>query len=456
MLLGYNSNIPQGDILCGCNFKMEEIKMKEKVNVLVVGGGGRESAIAWKLHKSERVGKLFIAPGNGGTALVAENVPIEATDIDALARFAIENKVDLIISGTEVALAFGIVSNQELKNHQIKVFGPSKDLVWLETSKAKAKGFMASKGIPTPEFRIFKNYDKALEFIKRHSLPIVIKPNGLTGGKGVKVCWTIDQAREALEQLMIKRVYQDAGKTVVIEEYVPGNQEISAHVFCDGKTGKIAPVVQDHKNIYEGDEGPNTGGMGAYGPVTWVNAEMLNEIRKRVVNPTMENLQELYVGILFPGLKFIPDTSLKTLKFNVLEFNIRPGDPETQVLMMLLKSDLIDVVEACIEGKLDDFEIVWNDEFAVCVVLASDGYPLKYSTDFPISGLEEAEKISGVEIFHSGTVLRDGVFYTSGGRVLSVTAKAKTLEEAIKKAYEAVDLIHFKNKYCRRDIGAKA
>lgn len=431
--------------------------MKEKVNVLVVGGGGREHALAWKLNKSGRIGKLFVAPGNGGTALITENVPIGATDIGALVRFAIENKINLIIPGTEVALALGIVDGQRLKDHSIKVFGPSKNLAWLEISKAKAKEFMASKCIPTPKFRIFKDYNEALEFIKQHSLPIVIKPDGLTGGKGVKVCWTIDQAQEVLEQLMIKHIYQNAGETVVVEEYISGNQEVSAHIFCDGKTGKIAPLVQDHKNIYEGDEGPNTGGMGAYGPVTWVNAELLNEIREKVVSPTLKGLQGLYIGILFPGLKFIPDTSLKKMpRFNVLEFNIRLGDPEAQVLMRLLKSDLIDVIEACIEGKLDDFEIVWDDEFAVCVALASYGYPGKYDTGFPISGLEEAEKIPGVKIFHSGTVLRDGAFHTSGGRVLYVTAKAKTIKEAIKKAYEAADLIHFENKYCRRDIGAKA
>lgn len=430
--------------------------MKEKVNVLVVGGGGREHALAWKLSKSRRVGKLFVAHGNGGTALIAENIPIEATDIDALVRFAIENKIGLIIPGTEVTLALGIADDQRLKDCDIKVFGLPKDLAWLEISKAKSKKFMASKGIPTPKFRIFKNYDEALEFIKQHGLPIVIKPDGLTGGKGVKVCWTIDQAQETLELLMIKRVYQDAGEIVVVEEYVPGNQEVSVHVFCDGKTGKIAPVAQDHKNIGEGDEGPNTGGMGAYGPVTWVSAEVINEIKERVVDPTLKGLYGLYVGILFPGLKFIPDTSLKMPRFNVLEFNIRPGDPETQVLMRLLKSDLIDVIEACIEGRLDNFEIVWGDGFTVCVVLASYGYPGKYDTGFPISGLEEAEKIPGVEIFHSGTVLHDDVFHTSGGRILCVTAKAETIKEAIKKAYEAADLIHFENKYCRRDIGAKA
>lgn len=430
--------------------------MKEKVNVLVVGGGGREHALAWKLNKSGRIGKLFVAPGNGGTALIAKNVPIETTNVDALVRFAVKNKIDLIVPGTEVTLALGIADSQKLKNRGIKVFGPSQILALIESSKAIAKKFMDLEGIPTPKFRIFKNYDEALEFIKQHGLPIVIKPDGLTGGKGVKVCWTIDQAQETLELLMIKRVYQDAGEIVVVEEYVPGNQEVSVHIFCDGKTGKIAPVVQDHKNIGEGDEGPNTGGMGAYGPVTWVNAELLNEIREKVVSPTLKGLQGLYIGILFPGLKFIPGASLKNPKFNVLEFNIRLGDPETQVLMRLLNSDLIDVIEACIEGRLDNFEIVWDDGFTVCVVLASYGYPGKYDTGFPISGLEEAEKIPGVEIFHSGTVLRDGVFHTSGGRVLSVTAKAKTIKEAIKKAYEAADLIHFENKYCRRDIGAKA
>lgn len=430
--------------------------MKEKVNVLVVGGGGREHALAWKLNKSGRIGELFVAPGNGGTALIAKNVPIETTNVDALVRFAVKNKIDLIVPGTEVTLALGIADSQKLKNRSIKVFGPSQILAQIESSKVIAKKFMDLEGIPTPKFRIFKNYDEALEFIKQHGLPIVIKPDGLTGGKGVKVCWTIDQAQEVLEQLMIKHIYQNAGETVVVEEYISGNQEVSVHIFCDGKTGKIAPVVQDHKNIHEGDEGPNTGGMGAYGPVTWANAELLNEIREKVVSPTLKGLQGLYIGILFPGLKFIPDTSLKNPKFNVLEFNIRLGDPETQVLMRLLNSDLIDVIEACIEGRLDNFEIVWDDGFTVCVVLASYGYPGKYDTGFPISGLEEAEKIPGVEIFHSGTVLRDGVFHTSGGRVLSVTAKAKTLKEAIKKAYGAVDLIHFENKYCRRDIGAKA
>lgn len=437
--------------------------------VLIIGGGGREHALAWKIAQSPKVRKIYVAPGNGGTAAIAENVSIAVTDIEKLARFAKEKKIDLTVVGPDEPLALGIVDYFQEKG--LRIFGPTKAAAEIEWSKAFAKQFMQEEGIPTAKFGIFHSYDEALAYLREVGAPIVVKASGLALGKGVYVCKTIEEAVTALQEIIVHRAYANAGDEVVIEEFLEG-QEISIHAFCDGKTAVLFPAAQDHKTIFDGDRGPNTGGMGTYAPVPWVTDELLEEIKKTIVMPTLYGLARRgrpFVGCLFPGLIITRDGP------KVLEFNARFGDPETQTYMRLLKTDLMDIIEACIDGYLSDYSYIlknirigksieWMSGFAACVVLASGGYPRVYKKGIPIYGLEQKSPLNHsrewyndkIVIFHAGTEERNGQLVTAGGRVLGVTANGETLQTALDCVYEGARLIHFDGMQFRRDIGAKA
>lgn len=419
-------------------------------NVLIIGSGGREHALAWELNRSPRIGKLYVAPGNGGTRDIAENIAIEATDTKRLARFAEKNSIDLTVVGPDDPLALGVVD--VFQSRGLRIFGPTRNAAQIEVSKAFAKRLMEDIGIPTAPFRIFRKYENALEYVRKHGAPIVVKASGLALGKGVYPCETLVEAEKALAEIMLEHAYKQAGNEVIVEEFLNG-QEFSIHALCDGKTSILLPTAQDHKPIFDGDKGKNTGGMGTIAPVPWVADHTLREVNEQVVRPTLQALAKSgrpFAGCLYPGLKMTDEGP------KVLEFNARFGDPETQSYMRLLKTDLLDVLDACVDGKLADLTVEWNSGFAVCVVLASGGYPGKYKKEIPISGIGEAEKIPSVVVFHAGTMYDSGQLRTSGGRVLGVTATGDTLQEALDRAYKAVYYIKFKGKQFRKDIGAKA
>lgn len=419
------------------------------VDVLLIGSGGREHALAWKLAQSPRIGKLYIAPGNGGTRLVGENVPIGIMEFDKLADFAEEKNIGLTVVGPDDAFVGGVVDVFTVRG--LRVWGPSKEAAQLEGSKAFSKHLMVEAGIPTAEFGIFTEHDKALDYVRERGAPIVVKASGLALGKGVYVCQTISKAEDALDDIMVKRLFKDAGNEVVIEEFLDG-PEISIHAISDGKTYAMFPSSQDHKQIGEGDRGKNTGGMGVIGPLPFVSDALMKDIEETIVRPTFHALRKKgieYRGVLYPGLKMTSKGP------RVLEYNARFGDPECQVYMRLMKSDVLDLLEACVDCTLADHTIEWGTGFAVNIVLASGGYPEKYAKGLPITGIEKAEKLDGVVVFHAGTTF-DGELKTSGGRVLGVSAVGETLKGALDKAYEAADKINFEGKYYRRDIGAKA
>lgn len=418
-------------------------------NVLIIGGGGREHALAWKLAQSPRIGKLFVAPGNGGTRQVAENVPIDATNIDRLAQFAATNAIGLTVVGPDDPLAFGVVDAFQARG--LRIFGPTRAAAEIESSKAFAKNLMSEAKIPTAIFKIFSEYDKALAYVHERGAPIVVKASGLALGKGVYVCKTLAQAETALAEIMLDRAHKDAGNEVIVEEFLDG-QEISIHAFCDGKTFVLLPPAQDHKPVRDGDEGKNTGGMGTIAPVSWVSADMLRSLGEQVVRSALETLTKNgrpFTGLLYPGFK------MTTSGPKVLEFNARFGDPETQSYMRLLKTDLLDILEACVDGTLVELTIEWRSGFAVCVVIASGGYPDEYKKDLPLRGVSETERVPDVVVFHAGTKF-DGELKTSGGRVLGVTAIGDTLRDALNRAYEAAKLIEFDGMQYRRDIGVKS
>lgn len=416
-------------------------------NVLVVGSGGREHALAWKIAESPRLGKLYVSPGNGGTCQIAENIPIKATDISGLARFVEKNAVDITVVGPDDPLALGIVDI--FRSRGLRIFGPSRDAAQIETSKAFAKRLMRDSSIPTAQFRVFRKYGNALRYIRKLGAPIIIKASGLALGKGAYVCGTLAEAENALSEIMLERVHKDAGNEVIVEEFLEG-QEISIHALCDGKTSVLMPTAQDHKAIFDGDKGKNTGGMGTIAPVPWVKNETLDEVKCQIVQPAIDALAKIgrpFSGCLYPGLKMTSDGP------KVLEFNARFGDPETQSYMRLLKTDLLDILDACVDGNLGNIKINWRPGFAVCVVIASGGYPDKYRKGFPIFGVEEAEKNKDIVVFHAGAEFTD-MLVTSGGRVLGVTAIGQTLNEAILSAYDAISRIAFKDMYYRKDIGS--
>jgi phosphoribosylamine--glycine ligase len=438
------------------------------VNVLIIGSGGREHALAWKLNQSPKVGKIFIAPGNAGTAGLGENVNIKAADVIALADFAAANKINLTVVGPDDSLALGVVD--EFKKRGLKIWGPSKAAAQIEASKAFAKELMKDNGIPTAEFKTFSDYGLALQYIEQKGAPIVIKASGLALGKGVSVCLTLDEAKNFLQDVMVNKIFGASGTEVVIEEFLQG-QEFSIHVFSDGTDFRLLPPAQDHKAIYDGNTGPNTGGMGTVAPLPWVTNELLDKVSSNIVKPALDGLKKLgtpFVGLLYPGLIVQEDDPLArgSSSCKVIEFNARFGDPETQSLMRLLKTDLFDILEACVNGKLNALDIEWEKKFACCIVLASGGYPGKYEKGLPITGVEEASKLEDVVIFHAGTKLDNRklptnglpakALATAGGRVLGVTATADNLQTALDKAYAAVKLIHFDGMHYRTDIGVKS
>ena len=420
------------------------------MKVLVVGGGGREHTLVWKIGRSPLVKKIFCAPGNAGIAGLAECVNIAADDIDKLLKFAKKEKIDLTVVGPEAPLVEGIADR--FNEQGLKIFGPSADAAMLEGSKGFAKKFMGRFDIPTGTFQIFSDADEAIEFIRDMGAPIVVKADGLAAGKGVTVAFDEEEAIKAVKQCITGGAFGKAGHRVVLEEYLEG-EEATVLAFTDGKRYLTMPSSQDHKAIHDGDKGPNTGGMGAYSPAPVVTDDVMQRIEDEIIRPTIDGLREddcEYRGMLYFGL-MITDSGPK-----VIEYNVRFGDPEAQAVLTRLKSDIVPILLACAEGDLGDAEVEWSEDVAVCVVLASKGYPGKYEKGKPISGLDKAGKVSGAIVFHAGTAARDGKIVTSGGRVLGATALGADIPSAIERAYECADAIKFAGKYCRTDIGKKA
>ncbi|HSW01519.1 MAG TPA: phosphoribosylamine--glycine ligase [Sedimentisphaerales bacterium] len=420
------------------------------MDVLLIGSGGREHAIAWRLKQSRQLEDLYIAPGNAGTAQYGQNVDIKETDIPALVGFAREKRVGLVIVGPEDPLARGIVDVMEASG--IKTFGPSGAAAQLEADKAFAKQLMRAGAISTAEGRIFDRYSDAKAYIASRDEPVVIKAAGLAKGKGVIVCDDPAQGILAAERIMVDRIFGDAGERVVVEDKLLG-EETSILAFVDGRTIYVMESSQDHKPIGDGDTGPNTGGMGAYSPAPIVTEVMMDRITREILVPAVDAMTRNgtpYRGVLYAGLMMTSGGP------RVLEFNARFGDPETQPILMRLQSDLLEVCLAVCNGTLEDVTLRWDPRPSVCVVMASGGYPGEYHKGKVITGLKEAAQLDDVMVFHAGTKLRDDNVVTSGGRVLGVTAIGKTIAAAKDRAYEAVDRIQFEGSYCRRDIADKA
>jgi phosphoribosylamine--glycine ligase len=426
------------------------------MNVLIVGNGGREHALAWKIAQSSRVDRVFVAPGNAGTAIDAENVDIATDDFAALTKFAKENHVELTVVGPEAPLAAGIVD--VFSEAGLRIFGPSKAAAQLEGSKVYCKNLLHGADVPTADYRVFRDAQSAERYIKdRYSddqdVPVVVKADGLAAGKGAIVCRRRAQALEAIDRIARRREFGDAGNQLVIEERLDG-QEASVLAIIDGRTILTLPPAQDHKPALDGDKGPNTGGMGAYCPTPAVDDALMRWIEEHVLVPTvhaMKRGRQPFRGLLYAGMMLTKQGP------RVLEYNVRFGDPECQPLLMRLKSDLVDVLEATIDGRLDKIEpLVWDERPAVCVVMASEGYPGEYPKGLAIRGLDEAAAIEDVKVFHAGTRLEDGQVVTSGGRVLGVTALGSSISTAKKQAYTAVKCIRWPGAWCRKDISDKA
>lgn len=419
------------------------------MKVLVIGGGGREHALAWKAAQSASVDKVYCVPGNPGIAQIAECVPMDICDNDALTAFALENKIDLTIVGPEVPLANGVVDAFRAKG--LAIFGPTQAAAQIEGSKSFAKDLMKKYGIPTAAFEVFTEAEAAKAYIVEQGAPIVIKADGLAAGKGVVVAMTLDEALEAVDMMMCDHAFGTAGCQVVVEEFLTG-EEASILTFCDGST--IVPMIssQDHKRAYDNDEGPNTGGMGTYAPAPVVTEDILARVQKEILEPTVAAMKAEgipYTGCLYAGL-MITENGPK-----VIEFNARFGDPETQVVLPLLDSDMAEIMMACVNGTLADLDIKWKDEAAVCVVMAAGGYPQGYRKGDVISGLDEAAQ-QGAIVFHAGTASKDGSIVTNGGRVLGVTAVGSDIQKAVDNAYQAVKTIHFDDVHYRNDIAYRA
>ena len=423
------------------------------MKVLIVGSGGREHALAWKASRSDLTSEIYVAPGNGGTALERDitNVEISAEDIDGLASFALKNKIDLTIVGPEVPLVLGITD--EFKKKGLRCFGPSKDAARLEGSKDFMKDFLSRNNIPTALYKSFTDINLAKDYVKNHSIPVVIKADGLAAGKGVIIANSTEEAVEAIEQCMEDKEFGEAGSKVVIEEFLEG-EEASFIVLTDGNV--ILPLAssQDHKARDDGDKGPNTGGMGAYSPAPVVTTNLHKKIMDEVIIPTIEGLNKEgmnYCGFLYAGLMIDKNKNIK-----VLEFNCRFGDPETQPILLRMKSDLINLCFEAAEGKLVESEIIWDERVSLGVVMAAGGYPNNYDKGFEISGLLEDET-EDLKIFHAGTSLnKEDKVVTNGGRVLCVTALGSNTKEAKEKAYQRVKSIKWEKAYFRRDIGYRA
>ncbi len=419
------------------------------MKVLVVGGGGREHALAWKLAQSEKVSKVYGAPGNPGIAQIGECVEIPATDVEGLAEFAQREGIDLTVVGPEAPLVVGIVDQFEKRG--LKIFGPSKEAARLEGSKAFSKEMMKKYGVPTADFQVFSDPEEAKKFVRERGAPIVVKADGLAAGKGVVVAKTVEEALEAIERIMVEKVFGSAGDRVVIEECLVG-EEASYLVITDGERFIPLATAQDHKAVFDGDEGPNTGGMGAYSPAPVLSPELEREVQERVIKPILKGMRKEghpFRGVLYAGL-IVTQEGVK-----VLEFNVRFGDPEAQAILRRLESDLFEVCMSVANGNLVE-ELKWKEETSICVVLASKGYPGKYEKGKVITGIEEAEKVPTVVVFHAGTKLENGKLITNGGRVLNVTALGKDIFEARDRVYRAIEKIHFEGMHYRKDIGLKA
>ena len=417
------------------------------MKVLIVGSGGREHAIAWKVAQSENVDKIYCAPGNAGISEFAECVPIGAMEFDKLVAFAKEKEIDLTVIGMDDPLVGGVVD--EFEKAGLRVFGPRKNAAILEGSKAFSKDLMKKYNIPTAAYENFDNAEDALAYLETAKMPIVLKADGLALGKGVLICNTLEEAKEGVRSIMLDKQFGTAGNRMVVEEFMTG-REVSVLSYVDGKTIKTMTSAQDHKRAKDGDQGLNTGGMGTFSPSPFYTEEVDEFCRKYIYQATVDAMRaegREFKGIIFFGLMLTADGP------RVLEYNARFGDPETQVVLPRMKTDIVEVFEACIDGRLDEVELEFEDNAAVCVVLASDGYPLKYEKGFPIEGLEEFKKHEGYYCFHAGTKFDGDTIVTNGGRVLGVTAKGKDLKEARANAYAATEWVNFGNKYKRNDIG---
>lgn len=417
------------------------------MKVLIVGGGGREHAIAWKCSQSKRVSKLYAAPGNAGIAELAECVDISVMDAPALVKFAKENEIDLTIIGPDDPLVAGVAD--AFMEAGLRVFGPAKNAAIIEGSKAFSKDLMKKYNIPSAAYETFDNPEDALAYLETARMPIVLKADGLALGKGVLICKDLEEAKAGVKTLMLDKQFGSAGDKIVIEEFMTG-REVSVLCYCDGTHIKPMASAQDHKRAKDGDQGLNTGGMGTFSPSPFYTEEVDKFCKENVYQRTMDAMKAEgrdFVGILFCGLMLTEDGP------KVLEYNARFGDPEAQVVLPRMKNDIIDVMEACIDGKLDELELSFDEQAAVCVVLASDGYPEHYDKGFVISGLDTFKDKDGYYVFHAGTKKTDAGVVTNGGRVLGVTAKGKTLVEARSNAYKATEWISFENKYMRHDIG---
>ncbi|KZE76251.1 phosphoribosylamine--glycine ligase [Paenibacillus elgii] len=417
------------------------------MRILVVGGGGREHAICWALKKSPKVTELYCAPGNGGIASVAECVPIQVNQFEEIAQFAIDHTIDLVVIGPDDPLSEGIVDHLEAKG--LNVFGPRQNAAIIEGSKVFTKQLLRKYNIPTAAYESFERYEDAVAYLRQQQAPIVIKADGLAAGKGVVVAQTLDEAEKALHDIMVAKVFGESGNQVVIEEFLTG-QEMSILSFVDGET--VCPMVpaQDHKAVYDNDKGPNTGGMGTYSPLPHIPQAVIDESIETIIKPTAKAMVaegRPFRGVLFAGLMLTPNGP------KTIEFNARFGDPETQVVLPRLKTDLLDIFLAAVNGRLDQMEIEWSEEAAVCVILASEGYPASYPKGLPIEGLEDVQESI---VFHAGTAVKDGVIVTNGGRVLGVTALGRDIAEARAKAYADADRIRFQGKHNRTDIAKKA
>ena len=427
------------------------------LKVLVIGGGGREHALVWKLAQSQQVSRIFCAPGNAGIAKLAECIPLAITDSEGLLAFAVENGIDLTVVGPEVPLIAGIVDLFEQRG--LRIFGPAREPAQLEGSKAYAKGVMLRYNIPTAHFAVFEAQDAASHYLKSHfhahpEAPLVVKADGEAAGKGVYICRTDEDGQNALRQIMEERVFGASGDAVIIEEFLEG-EEASLMAFTDGTTIVPMLAVQDHKRALDGDQGPNTGGMGCYAPVPGVSPALYQQAVEQVLRPAVDAIRESgipYKGVLYAGIMIGRDGSLKTL-----EFNCRFGDPETQVLMPLLETDLVDILLGVTDAHLDEVDVRWKPQSGICVVLASGGYPNAYPTGLPIDGLEQVAHLSDVVAFHAGTRFDDeGRVVTSGGRVLGVTAVGDDFTQARARAYAAVKNISFDHMHYRTDVGYRA
>jgi phosphoribosylamine--glycine ligase len=420
------------------------------MKVLIIGSGGREHALVWKIAQSPAVKKIYCAPGNAGIAQQAECLPLAAENGPSIIAWAEKEEIDLTVVGPEAPLTMGIVDAFEARG--LRIFGANQQAAEIEGSKAFAKDLMKKYGVPSGDFQVFDDYGAAVRYVKKTGVPLVVKADGLAAGKGVILCPTVEEAIAALDLIMVQKAFGAAGRQVVVEEFLQG-EEASFLAFTDGETVLPLPTSQDHKPIFDHDRGPNTGGMGAYSPAPVVSEKVHRQVMKEIMIPTIHGMAEegrKYRGVLYAGLM------IHNEKAKVLEFNARFGDPETQPLLMRMKSDLVSVLEATIEGSLSNLKVAWDDRPTVCVVMAAQGYPGSYEKGKVISGLGEAAKIPGTFVFHAGTALKEGKIVTNGGRVLGVTAIGSAIGEAIGLAYEAAEIISWEGAYYRKDIGQKA